>query len=214
VRPTRFLAETLAGLRRPPRVLVNASAVGIYGNRRGAPDRGEPPGGGILRRVCRDWEAAAAPAAAAGVRWCACAAAWCSPGKGARWGACWPRWGPLAQPLPVGPGGLAGRRESGVVVDRPGGRGAGDPPPALLEPGRPGEPDRPRPGRQQALHEGGGAGPGRPVLLPIPRFVPRALLGRAWRLHPLRQPAVYPERLQAAGFRFAYPPWKGRWRRP
>ena len=33
VRGTRLLAETLAGLERPPRVLVSASAVGFYGDR-------------------------------------------------------------------------------------------------------------------------------------------------------------------------------------
>lgn len=66
---TRRLCEGLAGLRRPPAVLVSASAIGIYG------DRGDEvlteasaPGEGFLAEVCRGWEEAAAPARDAGVR--------------------------------------------------------------------------------------------------------------------------------------------------
>lgn len=66
---TGLLARTLAGLSRPPRVLVQASAVGIYG------DRGDetiteasPPGTGFLAEVCQAWEAASAPAEGAGIR--------------------------------------------------------------------------------------------------------------------------------------------------
>ena len=69
---TRFLAEALAWLERPPKVLVSASAIGIYGNRGdqilsesdatldAAPD--------FLTEVARQWEAATEPARAAGVR--------------------------------------------------------------------------------------------------------------------------------------------------
>jgi uncharacterized protein (TIGR01777 family) len=66
---TRFLARTVAGLVRPPRVFVSASAVGFYG------DRGDeviteasPPGGGFLSEVCVAWEEATPPAATAGIR--------------------------------------------------------------------------------------------------------------------------------------------------
>lgn len=69
VKGTRLLAETLAGLREKPRVLVSASAIGYYG------DRGDEvltessePGDDFLSRVCREWEEAAVPAAEAGVR--------------------------------------------------------------------------------------------------------------------------------------------------
>lgn len=66
---TRLLATTLAGLQRKPRVLVNASAVGIYGERGDERlDETSAPGGGFLAEVVRDWEAAAEPAAAAGIR--------------------------------------------------------------------------------------------------------------------------------------------------
>ena len=69
--PTRHVAEAIA--RMPagsrPEVLLSASAVGIYG------DRGDDvltetsaPGDGFLADVCRAWEAATAPAEAAGVR--------------------------------------------------------------------------------------------------------------------------------------------------
>jgi uncharacterized protein (TIGR01777 family) len=66
---TRFLAEHLAALERPPKTLVCASAVGFYGDAGDAEcTEGSPPGGGFLAGVCRDWEAASEPAAACGIR--------------------------------------------------------------------------------------------------------------------------------------------------
>lgn len=66
---TSLLSRTLQDLRRPPQVLISASAVGYYG------DRGEEPlsedscgGSGFLADVCRRWEQAAASAANAGIR--------------------------------------------------------------------------------------------------------------------------------------------------
>lgn len=52
-----------------PRVLVQASAVGFYGDRGDEVlDEGAPRGTGFLAEVCEAWEAAAAPARDAGVR--------------------------------------------------------------------------------------------------------------------------------------------------
>lgn len=66
---TRLLAETLAGLDEPPRVLVSASAIGYYGDRGDATlTEDAAPGEGFLADVTRAWEAATAPAAAAGIR--------------------------------------------------------------------------------------------------------------------------------------------------
>jgi hypothetical protein len=69
VHGTRRLARALAAMARPPRILVSASAVGIYGDR---PDEvlseGSAPGHGFLAEVCREWEAATEPAARAGLR--------------------------------------------------------------------------------------------------------------------------------------------------
>lgn len=67
--PTLALARTLAGLRKKPRVLVAASAVGAYGSRGDAwQTEDSPRGRGFLAEVCRAWEEACAPAAAAGIR--------------------------------------------------------------------------------------------------------------------------------------------------
>jgi uncharacterized protein (TIGR01777 family) len=69
VRGTSLLAERLAGLERPPRVLVAASAVGFYGSR-GAEvlTESSPSGTGFLAEVCREWEASLEPAAKRGIR--------------------------------------------------------------------------------------------------------------------------------------------------
>ncbi len=69
VESTRLLCETLAGLRRPPRVLVVASAIGFYGDRGETwVDEDSSAGTGFLSELCQAWEAAAQPAARAGIR--------------------------------------------------------------------------------------------------------------------------------------------------
>lgn len=69
VGPTRLLAQTLAGLADPPRVLISASAIGIYG------DRGDEilteaatTASDFLGSLGTAWEAAAEPARTAGIR--------------------------------------------------------------------------------------------------------------------------------------------------
>lgn len=70
IEPTRRLAEAAARTQDGPRVFVSASAVGIYGHDRGDAVLTEEsvPGDGFLADVVRDWEAATAPAAEAGLR--------------------------------------------------------------------------------------------------------------------------------------------------
>ncbi|WP_027659092.1 TIGR01777 family oxidoreductase [Salinispora fenicalii] len=68
---TTTLAITIAGLRTAdrPKVLVNSSAVGWYGNTGDrAVDEEAAAGEGFLADVCRVWEAATRPAEDAGVR--------------------------------------------------------------------------------------------------------------------------------------------------
>lgn len=69
VKGTNLIARTLASLRERPRVLVSASATGFYGDRGGELLTEESgPGRDFLSAVCREWEAAAEPAADAGIR--------------------------------------------------------------------------------------------------------------------------------------------------
>ncbi|MFF4538505.1 TIGR01777 family oxidoreductase [Streptomyces aureus] len=66
---TATLAEAVASLDEPPRVFVNGSAIGFYGDTGDrAVDESAPPGDGFLSSVCVEWEEAAAPAQEAGVR--------------------------------------------------------------------------------------------------------------------------------------------------
>lgn len=71
VEPTGTIARTLAGLPEAhrPQTLVNASAVGWYGDTGDQPVvESDPAGEGFLADLCRVWEAATGPAEEAGVR--------------------------------------------------------------------------------------------------------------------------------------------------
>ncbi|MFF4013792.1 TIGR01777 family oxidoreductase [Streptomyces sp. NPDC001843] len=66
---TAALAQALASLDEPPRVLVNGSAIGIYGDTGDrVVDEDAPPGDGFLPSLCVEWEEATGPAQEAGVR--------------------------------------------------------------------------------------------------------------------------------------------------
>jgi uncharacterized protein len=66
---TTLLAEALAGLDRRPRVLVSASGAHYYGDRGAEVLTEESAAGrGFLAETCQAWEAAALPAARAGIR--------------------------------------------------------------------------------------------------------------------------------------------------
>ncbi|MEU2831670.1 TIGR01777 family oxidoreductase [Streptomyces lavendulae] len=66
---TAAIARAVAALDSPPAVLVCGSAIGYYGDTGDRPvDEAAPAGTGFLPSVCVDWEAAAAPARAAGIR--------------------------------------------------------------------------------------------------------------------------------------------------
>jgi uncharacterized protein (TIGR01777 family) len=66
---THNLIGTIAGLERKPRVLVNQSAIGFYGDRGEAiVDESSDPGEGFDAAVVREWEKAAHEAEATGAR--------------------------------------------------------------------------------------------------------------------------------------------------
>jgi uncharacterized protein (TIGR01777 family) len=108
VRGTRVLAEALAGLARPPLLLLAASAIGFYGPREPdeVVDESTPAGRGFLAEVAAEWEAAAEPARHAGIRV-----------VHARFGLVLsPRGGALAKMLPVFRPGLGGTLGSGEQI--------------------------------------------------------------------------------------------------
>lgn len=65
---TASIARAVAQLPDPKPVLISASAVGFYGDRRDPIDEDAAPGEGFLAEVCQAWESAADPARDAGVR--------------------------------------------------------------------------------------------------------------------------------------------------
>lgn len=67
---TRTLAEAIVQLKKPPKVWINGSAVGFYGegNDKIFDENSHPERKGFLSIVCDEWEAATQPAIDAGVR--------------------------------------------------------------------------------------------------------------------------------------------------
>ena len=199
VEGTRTLARALAGMRRPPSVLVSASSVGFYGDTGDrAVDEDAPGGAGFLAEVCRDWEAAARPAAEAGIRVV-------HPRTGlvlAREG------GLLGKTLPLFRAGLGGRLGTGrqwmswisiadqvaalrFLIDRD-----LDGPVDLTAPEPVTNADYTR-ALGQALH--------RPALLVAPAAALRLVLGGLADEAALVSQRVLPARLVKAGFRFRHP---------
>ena len=83
---TALLARTLRAMADPPAVLVNASAVGFYGDR-GDEELTEQstPGTGFLAELCQQWEEATdPPPPRAGCAWCGSAPASSCPNKAVR----------------------------------------------------------------------------------------------------------------------------------
>jgi uncharacterized protein (TIGR01777 family) len=69
VKTTELLCTSAAQLKNPPKVIVNASAIGYYGNRSDEVlDESSSLGSGFLAEVCKEWEAATLPANKAGIR--------------------------------------------------------------------------------------------------------------------------------------------------
>lgn len=69
LKSTLLLSSAIAKLQHPPKVLINASAVGFYGDQgEGIVDEASPSGKSFLASVCNEWEASTAPAKNTGTR--------------------------------------------------------------------------------------------------------------------------------------------------
>jgi uncharacterized protein len=88
---TAAIAEAVASLDAPPRVLISGSAVGFYGDTGDrAVDESAPPGDGFLPKLVVEWEEAAAPAEEAGIRTAFARTGLVVARKGGAWGRMFP----------------------------------------------------------------------------------------------------------------------------
>ncbi|WP_055637220.1 TIGR01777 family oxidoreductase, partial [Streptomyces griseoruber] len=199
VHGTAGLAKAVASLDEPPRVFVNGSAMGIYGETgERVVDEDSPAGTGFLPELCVEWEAAAAPAGQAGVRTV-------FPRTGlvvARGGGAWGKLFPLFR------AGLGGRMGDGrqywsyialhdeVAAIR-----------YLMDHDELSGPfnlTAPEPLTNREITEAMGRVLRRPTLFPVPAPVLRTVLGEMAG-DVLGSARVVPKRLLESGFTFAFP---------
>jgi uncharacterized protein (TIGR01777 family) len=204
VQGTRLLAETLARLTRPPRVLVSASAVGYYGDRGDAPlAEDAPPGAGFLAEVCRGWEAAADPAREAGIRVV-------HPRIGlvlAREGGALPR---LARPFRLGLGGVVGSgRQYWSWIALPDLVRVLEWAVARADLSGPVNAVAPAPATNREFTRALARVLRRPARVPLPAPLVRLVLGEMGERLLLDSTRAVPRRLEAAGFRFLAPDLEG-----
>jgi uncharacterized protein (TIGR01777 family) len=204
---TRLLATALAALAHPPRVLVAASAAGYYGDRGAAVLTEEsPPGTGFLAELSREWEAAAAPAAGAGIRvvHLRTSLVLAPPSRGGVLGA-------MLLPFQFGLGGPIGRGRrywSWIALDDVAGIVAFAIATTSLR--GPINVTAPAPLTNGEFARALGRALGRPAVLPVPPFVLRLRFGaEAARDAMLGSSRVLPAALQAAGYRFRFPDLDG-----
>lgn len=197
---TQGLCRILAGLDKPPRALISASAVGYYGDRGDELlTEGSPPGQGFLCEVGQQWEAATAAAEQAGIRV-----------VNLRLGVVLStRGGALAKlraPFSLGLGGVVGDgrqyiswislkdvvRVIGFCLEHEKLRG-------------PVNAVSPSAVTNREFTHAIGRWLHRPTILPLPRFAVVALFGELGKETLLASQRVQPAKLLSAGFAFAHP---------
>lgn len=198
---TALLSRTLAALTAPPALLLCASGVNFYGDRPSTqPLTEDSPGGtGFLADVVREWEAAAEPAKAAGIRVINMRSAnVLSPGGGV-----------LGTILPLFKLGLGARFGSGDqiwswialedsvsamlhTIDRP-------------EVSGPVNFSAPNPVTNEEFTKAVAAAVGRPAILSVPSFAAKLAPGGMADEILLASARVVPAKLLASGYTFRYP---------
>lgn len=199
VRSTYALATELARLPHPPRTLLVASAIGIYGDRgEEVLDERSTPGKGFLADLCQAWEDAAEPAVRAGIRV-----------VHLRIGVVLGPQGALEKMLPLFRLGLGGRMGSGqqwmswialadVVAATE----------FLLEKEEIAGPvnlTAPEPVRNAEFTRALARAVRKPALVPVPALALRLAAGQMAKEALLASARVRPARLLEAGFRFKFP---------
>jgi uncharacterized protein len=196
---TATLAKTITAASRKPAVLVNSSAIGFYGDTGDRPvDEQSPPGTGFLADLCKEWEAATAPAEEAGVRV-----------AHIRTGFPLDRDGGFLKPLLLlfrlgGGGKLASGQQYMAWISLPDWLGAVR---FLLDRDDVAGPvnlTSPQPVTNAEFTHALGRQAHRPTLVPVPRFALRTVLGELGD-EALASQRVLPGVLAKAGFEFRYP---------
>ena len=200
VEGTEHLSRALASLRRPPKVLVSASAVGFYGNRGDkALSESAKQGRGFLAELCGAWEEAARPAARMGIRVVHLRTGLTlTPAGGAL--------GTMLLPFKIGVGGRLGSGRQYVswidhddllsliihVIHTPSIRGAVNA-------------TAPYPVPNASFTGTLGRVLERPTLIPVPGLAVHALFGEMGREMLLQGQRVQPAVAETTGFEFMYP---------
>jgi len=196
---TRLIAETIAGLKEKPRVLVSASAVGFYGDRGAEVMREESASGeGFLSEVCREWEKATLAASQAGARVVHVRIGFVLDGEGGGL----PK---MLTPFKLGVGGKVGSGQQYIswitledlvrVLRR-----------AIEDESLRGPVNAVAPGAvtNEQFTKALGHVLGRPTLLPVPTFALRLAFGEVADAVMLASTRVEPARLREAGFDFKH----------
>ena len=200
VRGTRWLSETLANLPKRPEVLICASGSAYYGSRGNEVlDETSTQGTGFLAGLTKDWEAAADPARAAGIR-----VAHMRIGLVLH-----PKGGALAKMLPAFRAGLGGKLGDGKHywswIALPDMLAAIE---FLLNNSRLSGPVNmagPNPVTNEEFTKTMGAVLHRPTVLTAPRFGLRLMMGEMADEALFTSFRIVPRRLQEAGFAFQHP---------
>ncbi|MEN0065273.1 MAG: TIGR01777 family oxidoreductase [Myxococcota bacterium] len=201
VHPTAVLARVMGELKRPPKVFLSASAVGLYGDTGDTEvDEAGPTGDTFLASVGAEWEAATSPARDAGIRTVLLRTGFVLSGLG----------GYLKAQLPLFQFGLGGPVGGGqqwvpwIHLDDH----LGLMHEALFDDRYEGPLNlvAPRTVRQFDFARAMGRVLGRPAFAPAPGFAIKLALGRQRGLELVLQgQRVVPAKAQALGYRFLHP---------
>ena len=198
VESTRVLAKILAGLKRPPKTLLVASATGFYGDRGDELlDEGSSAGKGYLPEICAKWEAASEAARVAGIRV-----------VHLRLGVVIGREGALKKMLPIFKLGLGGRLGSGRQWMS--WIGLGDAVRAILFAIKtetlsgPVNIVAPNSVTNAEFTRALGRAVHRPAVLPVPEFALKVMFGEMAEEALLASTRAMPGKLISAGFRFEH----------
>ena len=199
VRGTKLLAEVVAQLPRRPKVFMSSSAIGFYGPRGDESlDETSAPGTGFLADICREWEAAAAPARDAGIRTVHLRTGLVLSRAG----------GMLAQvllPFKMGAGGVVGTGRQWLSwISLADATAAIQHTIATAELSGPVNLTAPEPVSNAEFVRTLGKLLSRPTLIPLPAFAVKVLFGEMGDELLLSGQRVLPKKLLASGFQFAH----------